>query len=141
MQSVDSSQLRRPSSRIWQVTILIMAIIIVALLGACGYLLSYQRTSLLGSGNDKQEVTAIIKELSQRISLPSEQAVLAKVLDRHKLNDTQLAAEAQNGDALLIYPKAKRVFLYRPSTHKLVDIFRVQDTTGTVSGANTKAGA
>ena len=139
MQLSDSSPVNAQLGRKARSVILLMALIIVLLLGACGYLfIRYRTVGISSADNDKQQQVAVItKELSSRITLPGEQAILATILDKRKLNDAQLAIEAQNGDTLLIYPKAKRVFLYRPSTHKLVDIFRVQDTAGATTGTSS----
>ncbi len=65
----------------------------------------------------------LIKAVSKDITLPpGEDPVVATVTDNTKLTSQPFLAQAQNGDRLLIYTKAKKVYIYRPSLHKLVDV-------------------
>jgi hypothetical protein len=68
-----------------------------------------------------------IKKLTSRIGafmeLPEgEQPTLATVADQEKLKGQEFFSHAENGDKLLIYPKAKKAILYRPSTGKIIEV-------------------
>lgn len=57
------------------------------------------------------------------MELPAgEQPTLATVADQEKLKGQDFFSHAQNGDKLLIYPKAKKAILYRPSTGKIIEV-------------------
>jgi hypothetical protein len=67
------------------------------------------------------------KELTDRIGrfmqLPTdEQPTLATVTDQEKLKGQEFFARAQNGDKLLVWTKAKKAILYRPSIGKIIEV-------------------
>ncbi|HRJ91413.1 MAG TPA: hypothetical protein PLU21_04375 [Candidatus Saccharibacteria bacterium] len=65
-------------------------------------------------------VDAITSLVSRHMLLPGgEKPALATVTDTTKLN-TEFLKQAENGDKLLIYEKAKLVVVYRPSIDKIV---------------------
>lgn len=69
------------------------------------------------------EVQAIISEVGRLISLPGEETpTLATVSDRDKLKEIPFFANAETGDKVLIYVKARKAYLYRPSQQKLVEV-------------------
>lgn len=70
----------------------------------------------------KEEMREIQKKISKHIVLPqNEEPTLATVKDKTKLKGG-IYTKAENGDKLLIYSKAQRVYLYRPSEKKLIDV-------------------
>ena len=70
----------------------------------------------------QKEIEALTSRISSFMELPEgEQPTLATVTDRSKLQDQNFFSGAQDGDKLLIYPKAKKAILFRPSTGKLID--------------------
>jgi len=65
----------------------------------------------------------LVKKVSRFISLPEgELPTIATVSDYKKLKDQPFFEKSQNGDKVLIYTKAKKAYLYRPSTDKLIDV-------------------
>lgn len=65
----------------------------------------------------------LIAEIGKVVDLPlGETPTIATVQDATKLNEQPFFSEAENGDKLLIYTKAKKAFLYRPSTNKIIEI-------------------
>ena len=47
---------------------------------------------------------------------------LAKVSNKEKLAGQPFFQKSQNGDVVLIYLKAKKAILYRPSTNRVIDM-------------------
>ena len=69
------------------------------------------------------ETERIKNEVSKLIDVPTdEQPTIASVVDASKLNNQPFFAKAQNGDRVLMYAKAKKAILYRPSTKKIVEV-------------------
>jgi hypothetical protein len=63
----------------------------------------------------------MIDSVKKQTILPTdEQPVLATVADREKLQNQKFFEQAKNGDQVLMYPKNKKVFLYRPDIDKVV---------------------
>lgn len=71
----------------------------------------------------QREISSLTLKIGRFMELPKgEQPTLATVTDRDKLKGQDFFADAKNGDKLLIYPKAKRAILYRPSTEKVIEV-------------------
>jgi hypothetical protein len=69
----------------------------------------------------KKEIKDTVAIASDQVTLPKdEEAMLASVSDREQLMHQKFFQKAQNGDQLLMYPKNKKIFLYRPSTKKVI---------------------
>lgn len=72
--------------------------------------------------DSKKEMEHIKSKVSKLAIIPTdEEPTLATVSDKTKLSDPILA-QAENGDKVLLFYKSKRVFVYRPSTHRIVNI-------------------
>lgn len=68
------------------------------------------------------ELEQIKNSVGKLILLPTdEEPALATITDKEKLA-TPFLAKGQNGDKVLLYSNAQRVFIYRPSENKLVDV-------------------
>ncbi len=76
----------------------------------------------LRKGPNLDKVTVVTSVLSKHMILPTnEQPIIATVTDKSALK-TPFLREADDGDKIIIYEKAKRVIIYRPSTDRIVDI-------------------
>jgi hypothetical protein len=76
-----------------------------------------------GSNAGKREMEAVRSTVSKLVILPAgEDPTLATVSDKNSLTDSFLKANAENGDKVLAYVKAGRVYIYRPSANKIVNI-------------------
>ena len=71
----------------------------------------------------QQGAQDLVNKVSHFISLPEgELPTIATVNDYKKLKDQPFFQKSQNGDKVLIYTKAKKAYLYRLSTDKLIDV-------------------
>lgn len=106
---------------------LLVGLLVVLLVLACGtsalLFFKYQRAI---DTNTNKEADAIAKRIGDIVSLPSEKPSISTVLDRSKLTNKVLKERAHNGDKLLIYDKAKRIILYRPSVGKVIDMLTIE---------------
>jgi hypothetical protein len=105
-----------------------------------------------GPANAQQEIDKIVKQVSKLIDLPQdEQPTVATVSDKEKLKDQNFFAKAENGDKVLIYPQARKAYLFRPTTKKLIEVapLNIEDaaqpaqvvetpTQGQVAGESTE---
>ena len=65
----------------------------------------------------------IINQVGKLMLLPiDETPTVATIADKNKLADQPFFTQAENGDSILIYLKAQRAILYRPSINKIIDI-------------------
>lgn len=70
-----------------------------------------------------QTADTILKRVGALINLPAgETPTIATVEDRSKLVDQAFFSQAQNGDKLLIYTKAKKAIIFRPSNNKIINV-------------------
>lgn len=118
---------------------LFIALVVLAILGSGAYL--YKRNRDLSAENKllsnptevaKQQQEELVALVGALVDLPSgETPTVATVSDAAKLKDQTFFELAVNGDKVLIYTKAKKAYLYRPSTGKMINIAPVNigDTT------------
>lgn len=105
-------------------TLIILGVIVVALAIASMYFyLQYQKIKKNPQIVAKQETDALVEQVSKLIDLPKDETpTVATVLDKEKLKDQPFFNNAQNGDKILIYTKAKKAIIYRPKDHKLINV-------------------
>src|SRR4030042_3496038 len=71
----------------------------------------------------QREIKAITTRIGKFMELPQgEEPTLATVSDREKLKGQQFFLNAKKWDKVLVYPKAKKVILYRPSSGKIIEV-------------------
>lgn len=76
-----------------------------------------------GTAATQAEVDALVAQVGKLISLPSdEKPTVATVTDASKVKDQPFFTKAQNGDKVLIYQKAQKAILYRPSGNIIVEV-------------------
>lgn len=125
---------RGPSRATLNKLLIILTIIALAGVGGAGYFFyQYQnitkaankaKTGSQGAQKAEQEQTAkLIAEVGKLIDLPAgETPTIATVTDVNKLKDQPFFQKAKNGNKVLIYNNAKKVILYDPDAHKIVDV-------------------
>lgn len=75
------------------------------------------------SDEQKKANETLIAEVGTHILLPKEEPEIATITDVDKLRETEVFFNlAQNDDKLLVFKKAKKLILYRPSEKKIVDL-------------------
>ena len=119
---------------------IVIAVIIV--IGIAVYV-SKNKSVVEGDPNKEQaqaEMQALVAEIGKLIELPKgENPTVATITDPEKLKDQPFFANAKNGDKVLIYPNARKAFLYDPSTKKLIEVAPLilgnPDNLGSTSGA------
>ena len=99
-----------------------LAVVFVAVISV--YSLIAYRTKHMDPGAAAQkEIKKLTSLIGGFMELPEgEQPTLATVADQEKLKGQDFFSHAENGDKLLIYPKAKKAILYRPSTGKIIEV-------------------
>lgn len=71
----------------------------------------------------QDEVKTLVESVGRIVVLPEgENPTVASITDREKLKDVPFFTKAENGDKVLIYVNARKAFLYRPSTSKLIEV-------------------
>ena len=109
-----------------------LAIVLVALVFFAWQYFARPKTSPSSS----QEVT---KAVSNLILLPNETPTVSTVND-NKLKSQPFFTNVEQGDKLLIYAKARKIIVYRPSTNKLINVGPIlDDTTKTQSTSDSSS--
>jgi hypothetical protein len=120
----------------------ILAILLIAIIVAGYFYFQYRNAQKILQNPTlaaTQEAKSLVAKVAVLIELPKdEDPTIATVSDKSKLADQPFFANAQNGDKVLIYSRAKEAILYRPSLNKLIVVAPVSDafpqTTTTHSG-------
>ena len=123
---------------------LIGVLVVVALIGigSAGYLYKQvqdlknnPKTSQEAQTNKANEMKAKVSKL---ISVPNDETpTLATVTDKTKLKDQPFFKDAENGDAILIFPQAKKAIIYRESSNKLINVGPIAITSDAAAKAST----
>ena len=120
---------------------ILFVLVFIGALGASSYY--YYQYRKLTKNDQTAEINSLVKDLNKVIDLPSDETpTLATVTDKEKLANQPFFKNAANDDKVLIYVKAGKAILYRPSTHKIVDVSTVnitndQQSVPTTENANT----
>lgn len=109
---------------------LLLLVVILALVGGLVFFgLKYKNANdkvnkITGNPQEsaKLEVEIITERVGKLTDLPKETPTLATVQDKEKLKNQAFFANAENGDKVLIYTQAKKAYLFRPSTNKIINI-------------------
>lgn len=106
--------------------IIVPVLTALLILAAIGFGVVYKKYTDVKNNPEKvaqAEIADIVQKAGKIISLPKDETpILATVSDSDKLKDQPFFAEAKNDDKLLIYTKAKKAILYRPSSNMVVNV-------------------
>lgn len=111
----DKASMPKPS----MVTILLA---IVTLISASAAVYFYMQANTNKQDQAAVEVKQVVDRLAELMQVPDETPTVAKVTDKEKLKDQPFFKDAETGDRLIIFPKAKKAVIYRESTNKIVNV-------------------
>ncbi len=121
--------LHRPRRKI-SASHLAVALLILVVVLFLGFLLNDRRqlrneVEKLSTTQAKTDTEAedLKREVGQLIELPADEIpTIATVQDATKVQGQEFFASTQNGDKVLIFTKAGKAILYRPSTKKIIEV-------------------
>lgn len=124
-----------------------LVLAILSIIAALFFFIHYQKAQATLNNPDvlgASEVKELAGRVGALIELPSdEDPTVATVSDKSKLLDQPFFKNSENGDKVLIYSKAKKAILYRPSENKIIEVSSVNtgdvQKEGAVSGVSTTA--
>lgn len=139
-------RVRRLRQNIPRIVLAAGALVLILVLGGVSYYFysKYQETQ-----KPKQESVVVSNEASRQIiasigkliDLPmDEEPTVATITNVERLQNQPFFKKAQNGDNVLIYEKAGKAILYRPSINKIIDVSPI-NITNQASGSAEVAGA
>lgn len=133
---LDSQLATKPRRRKQTLFIGILVILLLLATSACVFFfMKYQDAQAESAAKQRSDLVATI---GKAVLLPAgEEPGLSTVIDKSKLSNPTLRERAKNGDKLLIYTKAGRLIIYRPSTGKVVDMLTIQNPEPVDSKATT----
>lgn len=70
-----------------------------------------------------QQTQDLVNAVGDHIQLPKDETpTVATVEDKNKLKDQPFFSSVENGDKILIYTKARKAIVYRPSSDKVINV-------------------
>lgn len=127
----------------------LMLVALVLLFGGLSIFLmvstSESRNKLLSLRSQNTNVVTqdLLNKISEITIVPTDEVpTVATITDVSKLKDQVFFSNAENGDKLLVYPRASRAILYRPSTNKVVEAMTVNlENIGGLTAGNSSGAA
>ncbi len=102
-----------------------LVVITILALGSTYYFFNqYQEAQKLlkdPSAISRKQGDEIKAKLSKLIVLPDEAPTIATITDIKQLDKQPFFKNAQNGDKLIIFPKARKAILWRPSSNLIIE--------------------
>lgn len=90
-------------------------------------------------GASAEETKKLVEQVGKLVELPTgEDPTVATVTDKERLKDQAFFARAENGDKVLIYTQAKKAYLYRPSSNKIIDVAPVNIGTSSAQAKSVR---
>jgi hypothetical protein len=117
------------------IPLLVVFVLIVVASSAFAFMkFNENKSTTAGSDKEIQEVT---EKVSKLIDVPEgETPQLATVSDINKLKGEPFFSKAMNGDKVLLFPRAQKAIIYRPSEDKIIEVaFFNPNQTANVSQA------
>jgi hypothetical protein len=108
----------------WLKTVLIAIILVGVAWLAHGYINTRNQLEQLSTGGTagQSPTQQLVSKVGKLVDLPTgETPTIATVNNASKLKSQAFFASAQNGDKVIIYTKAGKGVLYRPSTNKIIE--------------------
>ncbi len=110
---------------------IIMTIVLIIALSLSGYL--YYKLNNLQKNTDGKQETQEAQDLLAKVAklylIPTgEEPTVATVSDPMKLKDQAFFSSSQKDDKVLIFTKAGKAVLYRPSINKIIEITPINNS-------------
>lgn len=108
-----------------QITLIVLVILLAALPSVYFYTKYRQAQTKLQNTNTatQEETKNLIAKVAKLMILPTdEEPTIASITDKDKLKSQPFFINAANGDKMLLYMKAKKAILYRPSSNQIVEV-------------------
>jgi hypothetical protein len=119
------------------------SLVIVVLAGLSGFLY-WQNSRLKTTANSNSEAAAdrLVEKVSKLYAVPkNEKPTVATIKDVKQLKGQAFFDGSQNGDAILVYPKAKIALLYREKENRIINIGPVAFDENEQSASGTQNNA
>lgn len=114
----------------------IVVLLFIATLAGNGYFYAKYKNTRDNDPNIQTE--RIVNTLKKSVDVPDETPSVLTVVDKSKLKDNQIAEKAENGDKILLFQKSGKVYIYRPSSDKLINILNISSNTQPTNSTDTK---
>jgi hypothetical protein len=122
-----------------KITNIVLITIVIVAVGFGGYFY-YKLHKLETDANGKIETQDLISKVSKLYLMPTgEEPTIATVSSPEKLKDQAFFNQAEKGDKVLIFSKAMKAVLYRPSIDKIIEIAPVNNQTQVNKNAESSA--
>lgn len=105
--------------------VLVVAVLGGAAFGAYKYKQVQRENERLRNPQEaaKAQTDELVRDVGKIVQLPDgETPTVATVVDAGKLKSQAFFKNSENGDKVLMYTKALKAYLYRPSTKKIIEI-------------------
>lgn len=127
----------------YKIIIGVALLVVLASIPSVYFFRQYQKVQLkLNNPTEasKQDTKETIAAVGKLILLPEdEEPTIATVTDATKLSGQPFFTNAQNGDKVIIYTKAKKAILYRVETNKIIDVAPVNIGNSATPSAQTNS--
>lgn len=129
----DKSVATRKHYRTFYMILIIVALLGVGVFFAVRYVQSSRTIRKLqqaAAQTPDRQANDLVRTIGMHMVLPNEKPTIATVEDTKKLSGQTFFQSARNGDKVLIYAKAQKAVLYRPSISKVIEVahVRIDDT-------------
>ena len=120
--SGPKKQLRLPLGKLTLPWLIVMVLVLASIFLFFQYRDAKNRLKATNPAAVSKQVSNTVAQVGTLILLPSgEKPTIVTVRDASKLKNEKFYADAQNGDITLVYAKAQKAILYRPSSHIIVN--------------------
>lgn len=110
----------------YKIIVIVAILVALASLPSVYYFRQYQKAQLRLTNPAeaaKQEAADTVAAVGKLMLLPTDETpTVMQITDVAKLKDQPFFANAQNGDKVLIYTKAKKAILYRSDSNMIIDV-------------------
>ena len=90
------------------------------------------------NGGSEAQTAAVVADVRKVMILPSGSPTVTTVNKVTDLKKQAFFAQVQKGDKVLIYVEARKIIIYRPSTHQIVNAGPILNDTNSTASTDTK---